>query len=216
MAKTVWMDKNYISNKGTKEIQALFGKAVFAFPKAEALVQRVLELATQPGDLVLDFFLGSGTTAAVAHKMGRRYIGVEQMPYVEEVICRRLEKVIAGEGGGVSTALGWSGGGSFIYCRLAQRNARFAEEITACTDSQALYTLAGEIFDSGYINCRADVQPADFEDPSLSLEAKKKLLLELLDKNQLYVALADLDDEETGLTGADRAFTRSFYEGAWT
>ena len=215
MEKTVWMDKNFISNKGTKEIQALFGKSVFAFPKAEALVQRILELATQPGDLVVDFFLGSGTTAAVAHKMGRRYIGVEQMPYVEEVVCRRLEKVIAGEGGGISAALGWTGGGSFIYCRLAQRNARFAEKIAVCTEEAALYTLAGDIFRSGYINCRADVQPADLEDPSLPFEEKKQILLELLDKNQLYVSLPDLDDEEAGLTEADRAFTRSFYEGAW-
>ena len=178
-------------------------------------MQRILELATQPGDLVVDFFLGSGTTAAVAHKMGRRYIGVEQMPYVEEVVCRRLEKVIAGEGGGISAALGWTGGGSFIYCRLAQRNARFAEKIAVCTEEAALYTLAGDIFRSGYINCRADVQPADLEDPSLPFEEKKQILLELLDKNQLYVSLPDLDDEEAGLTEADRAFTRSFYEGAW-
>lgn len=215
MEKTVWMDKNYISNKGTKEIQALFGKSVFAFPKAEALVQRVLELATRPGDLVLDFFLGSGTTAAVAHKMGRRYIGVEQMPYVEDVVCRRLEKVIAGEGGGVSAALGWTGGGSFVYCCLAQRNARFVEEIAACTQEPALSALAKEIFDSGYINYRADMQPADLEDPSLSFEAKKRILLALLDKNQLYLSLPDLDDAESGLCEADRAFTRSFYEGTW-
>ncbi len=215
MEKTIWMNKNYISNKGTKEIQALFGKSVFAYPKAEALIQRVLELATKPGDLVLDFFLGSGTTAAVAHKMGRRYIGVEQMPYVERIVCHRLQQVILGEGGGVSTALGWNGGGSFVYCALAQRNMRFVETVTACTDENALLSLAKEIFDSGYINCRADVQPGDFEDPGLSLDEKKRLLLELLDKNQLYVSLADLDDEETGLTAADRAFTRSFYEGVW-
>lgn len=83
-------------------------------------MQRVVTLATNPGDLVLDSFLGSGTTAAVAHKMGRRWIGIEMGAHAETHCLPRLEKVVAGEPGGISSAVGWQGGGGFRYFRLGQ------------------------------------------------------------------------------------------------
>ena len=107
-------------------------------PKPERLLQRILTLATNEGDIVLDNFLGSGTTAAVAHKMGRQYIGVEQMDYIETVTVARLKKVIAGEAGGISRAVNCQGGGSFIYCKLAKQNQNFVEEIQAAQDCPAL------------------------------------------------------------------------------
>ena len=97
----------------------LFGKSeVFDTPKPERLIQRILHIATNPGDLVLDSFLGSGTTAAVAHKMGRRYIGIEMGEHAVTHCVPRLNKVIAGEQGGISKSVGWQGGGGFRFYRL--------------------------------------------------------------------------------------------------
>jgi len=109
-----------------KETVILFGDDVFGTPKPEALIQRILHIATNPGDLVLDSFLGSGTTAAVAHKMGRRYIGIEMGEHAVTHCVPRLQKVIDGEQGGISTAVGWQGSGGFRFYRLGE--AIFDEE----------------------------------------------------------------------------------------
>ena len=101
-----------------KETVKLFGNEVFGTPKPERLVQRILHIATNPGDLVLDSFLGSGTTAAVAHKMGRRYIGIEMGDHAVSHCVPRLNKVIDGEQGGISKSVGWQGGGGFRFYRL--------------------------------------------------------------------------------------------------
>ena len=101
-----------------KEIVQLFGADVFGTPKPEKLMQRVLQIATNPGDLVLDSFLGSGTTAAVAHKMGRNWIGIEMGDHAETHCKPRLDKVIEGEQGGISEAVEWQGGGGYRYYRL--------------------------------------------------------------------------------------------------
>ena len=101
-----------------KEIVSLFGDDVFGTPKPERLVERILHVATNPGDLVLDSFLGSGTTAAVAHKMGRRWIGIEMGEHAVTHCAPRLNKVIEGEQGGISKAVGWQGGGGFRFYRL--------------------------------------------------------------------------------------------------
>ncbi len=91
---------------------------IFQTPKPEKLLQRVMELATHPDDLVLDSFLGSGTTAAVAHKMGRRWIGIEAGDHAVTHCLPRLQKVIEGEQGGISAALNWQGGGGFRFVQL--------------------------------------------------------------------------------------------------
>ena len=106
------------SGNGTKELKNIFNDKVFDNPKPEKLLQRILEISTKEGDLVLDFFAGSGTTLAVAHKMGRRWIGVEQMDYVESITKERLKKVIEGEQGGMSKTLQWNGGGEFVYAEI--------------------------------------------------------------------------------------------------
>jgi adenine-specific DNA-methyltransferase len=107
------------NQEAKKEIIELFGlDDVFSTPKPERLIQRILQIATNPGDLVLDSFLGSGTTAAVAHKMGRRYIGIEMGDHAETHCLPRLQKVIEGEQGGISKAVGWQGGGGFRFCKL--------------------------------------------------------------------------------------------------
>ena len=103
-----------------KETVQLFGDDVFGTPKPESLIERILQIATNPNELVLDSFLGSGTTAAVAHKMGRRYIGIEMGEHAVSHCLPRLEKVVAGETGGISQAVGWQGGGGFRFYRLGQ------------------------------------------------------------------------------------------------
>ncbi len=109
------------TDESKKEIHALFGKVdAFDTPKPERLLKRVIEIATNPGDLVLDSFAGSGTTGAVAHKMGRRWIMVELGEHCHTHIIPRLQKVIDGEDqGGISKAVNWQGGGGFRYYRLA-------------------------------------------------------------------------------------------------
>ena len=103
-----------------KEIVSLFGEHVFDTPKPERLIHRILQIATQPGDLVLDSFLGSGTTAAVAHKIGRRWIGIEMGEHARTHCQPRMTKVVAGEQGGISQAVGWQGGGGFGYFKLGK------------------------------------------------------------------------------------------------
>lgn len=100
-----------------KEVLAISSSDVFITPKPERLMHRILHIASNPGDLVLDSFLGSGTTAAVAHKMGRRWIGIEMGDHAETHCKPRLDKVIAGEQGGVSEAVGWTGGGGYRFYR---------------------------------------------------------------------------------------------------
>ena len=183
----------------------------FDTPKPERLLERILTLATQAGDLVLDYHVGSGTTAAVAHKMGRRYIGVEQMDYIETLTVERLKKVIGGEGGGISAKVDWHGGGSFVYCELAKLNQKFIDEIAAA-DEAALPDICRRILKDGFISCKVDpaqILPEDFA--ALTLAEQKRFLLELLDKNLLYVNLSDIDDEEFSISDADKRFTKNFY-----
>jgi adenine-specific DNA-methyltransferase len=118
---TIWTYEEVGHNdESKKEMRAIFGDDLFSTPKPERLLQRVLQLATNPGDLVLDSFAGSGTTGAVAHKMGRRWIMVELGEHCHTHIIPRLKKVIDGEDpGGITKALDWKGGGGFRYYRLA-------------------------------------------------------------------------------------------------
>jgi adenine-specific DNA-methyltransferase len=152
IARTWWPYKEVGGNQDAKrEVLALFGDSGFITPKPEKLLQRIITIATNPGDLVLDSFLGSGTTAAVAHKMGRRYIGIEMGEHALTHCAPRLRKVVEGERGGVSQAVGWQGGGGFRFYRLgppifdaegrinpAIRYAQLAAHIWFCETSTPL------------------------------------------------------------------------------
>ena len=116
---TIWLHDQFGSNHDAKnENRFVLPSAYFDTPKPEKLLARVFEIATNPGDLVLDSFLGSGTTAAVAHKMGRRYIGVEMGDHAVTHCVPRLQQVIDGEQGGISKSTGWQGGGGFRFYHL--------------------------------------------------------------------------------------------------
>lgn len=187
---------------------------LFPTPKPELLLDYIFELATDEGDLVLDFFMGSATSQAVALKKHRGFIGVEQMDYVDTFSIPRLRKVVEGEQGGISQAAKWNGGGSFVYCELAKCNQRFTDEATIAKTDADLTALLDRVLATGFISSKVNPSKiskvsADFE--ALSFEDKRRFILELLDKNMLYVNLCDLDDEEYAISDEDKAFTRSFY-----
>ena len=120
---TLWFHEDAGQNAMAKvEVRNVLPDAddVFGTPKPELLVERILQIATNPGDLILDSFLGSGTTAAVAHKMGRRWIGIEMGDHAVTHCAPRLAKVVDGEQGGISQSLGWQGGGAFAFYRLGE------------------------------------------------------------------------------------------------
>ncbi len=148
------------NQESKKEANLLLGTTDdFATPKPERLLQRILHIGSNPGDLVLDFFAGSGTTAAVAHKMGRRWITVEQMDYVETITVERLKKVVGtkvvkpGEmiesldydTGGISKAVDWHGGGDFVYCELRKHNEQWIDRIQAADSAKELLAIFDEL-----------------------------------------------------------------------
>ncbi|WP_296224936.1 site-specific DNA-methyltransferase [Ralstonia sp. UBA689] len=138
--RTLWRKDDAGSNRTSKnEMRALYPEeASFGTPKPERLIQRVLQIATSPGDLVLDSFLGSGTTAAVAHKMDRRYIGIEMGDHARTHCIPRLQKVIGGEQGGISKSEEWKGGGGFRFCTLGEPAFDADGRINAAVDFATL------------------------------------------------------------------------------
>jgi len=118
---TLWLRDEVGDNQDAKaEVKAFNPEDVFSTPKPERMMRQIIEIATNPNDIVLDSFLGSGTTAAVAHKMGRRYIGIEMGDHARTHCIPRLQKVIEGEQGGISQAVIWQGGGGFRFCTLGE------------------------------------------------------------------------------------------------
>lgn len=186
----------------------------FKFSKPESVVAFLLRAVSKPGDIVLDFFIGSGTTAAVAMKMGRRFIGVDQMDYIKTATCKRLQKVIEGEQGGISQSVNWQGGGSFVYCELSVANQNFVEEIFAADSTDELKKIWERMQQTGFLSWKVD--PKQFEENAkafeeLSFDHQKLFLVECLDKNLLYIPLSEVDNDEFGLDSKDRELTRKFY-----
>lgn len=204
------------SLKGAKgELSKLgFQREKFSSPKPEILIKRIFEISTQPDDLVLDFYLGSGTTAAVAHKMGRRYIGIEQMDYIEEIAVERLKKVVDGEQGGISKIVGWQGGGSFVYCELKENGQKLIDSILS-SDEKSIDEIKEKIFSDDrivpYIT-KQELEKVDKNFLNLKLEEKKKLLIDLVDKNKLYINYSDIDNEEYDISKEEKQFNDSFYK----
>lgn len=204
---SLWSDIFVINPMSSERIE--FG----AGQKPEALIERILSMVTNEGDLIVDYHLGSGTTCAVAHKMGRRYIGIEQMDYIEDITVERMKKVIDGEQGGISKAVNWQGGGSFVYCELLENASSLIEKIQSASED-TIFEIKSKIYDDEriipYIT-REELRKADQEFNSLELEEKKKALISLVDKNKLYVNFSDIEDESYAVSESDKAFTKSFY-----
>ncbi len=165
----------------------------------------------------MDFFAGSGTTLAVAHKMNRRWVGVEQMDYIKSVTKIRLEKVVQGEGGGVSKELKWQGGGSFVYFELASLNAKYRDLINKAQSTEELEKLFDKLRELAFIDYRVDIhevlEDRDFKD--LSFEDKKEILGMCLDRNMDYIPLGDIDDSSYGITTQTKDLNKAFYKEAY-
>lgn len=213
--QTIWDYSEVGHNQDAiQNLNRIFGEKVFDTPKPEALLRRILHIGSNEEDYVLDFFMGSATTQAVAHKMNRKYIGIEQMDYVQDVSVERLRKVIKGEQDGISEDVNWQGGGSFVYCELLEDNQLLINEVQCASDSSTVKSILNKATDNGKIVpsvLSSDLKKTEEEFDELSFEEQKILVLELLDKNKLYVNLSDLDDEDANVSEADKAFTKSFY-----
>jgi len=208
-------DSSYGTNqRGSEEMKALFNNRAFDFPKPELLLMNLISISSKENDIVLDFFMGSATTQAVAMKMNRRFIGVEQMDYINTVSVPRLQKIIDGEQGGISKSLNWQGGGSFVYCELLEDNENLVNELEDAKNSDSVKEILNKAIDNGKLIPSVlprDIKESEDDFDKLSLDEQKNLVMELLNKNQLYVNLSDIDDEDYKVSEADKVFTRSFY-----
>jgi adenine-specific DNA-methyltransferase len=182
--------------------------------KPEELLKRIVEMSTEKGDLVLDFVLGTGTTAAVAHKMNRKFIGIEQLDYGKNDSINRLKNVIKGDTSGISGAVNWQGGGSFIYCELAKANQDFIDKIKAAKTARELKAIWKSMQEKAFISYKVDIKSFDENTESfeeLTLDDQKKFLIEVLDKNLLYVNYSEIEDKDYNISKEDKNLNAKFY-----
>lgn len=185
--------------------------------KSEKLIERIIKAHTSEKDIVLDFFGGTGTTAAVALKMQRQFIIFEQLDKHIDISLRRLLKVEAGEQSGISKKYNWQGGGSFVYLELAKKNEEALEQISACKSLEDLTELFDELCSKYFLHYNVRVKEFRKEIESerfkqLGLKQQKEMFSRMLDLNQLYVNTDDRHDKNTGLTKDDIAITEDFYQ----
>jgi len=207
----IWNDISWdgIANEGGVTLKG--GK------KPEKLLQRLIEMSTEEGDIVLDYHLGSGTTSAVAHKMKRQYIGIEQLNYSENDSVIRLKNVIKGDDSGISKVTNWKGGGDFIYFELAKWNEQAKEEINGAKDYTSLLKLFNSLYDKYFLNY--NVKTKEFNEKvikeenfkKLSLAKQKRMFLTMLDLNQMYVQESEISDKRFHISKEDQRLTKSFY-----
>ncbi|MGL2780446.1 DNA methyltransferase [Helicobacter pylori] len=188
---------------GTEEIKG---------QKSEKLIQRILEVSTNENDLVLDFFAGSGTTCAVAHKMKRRYIGIEQMDYIETITKERLKKVIEGEQGGISKKCGFKGGGSFVYAELKEVNSGIKKQILNAKSTDECLKIFNAL--NARVLKRADdkmdeIHSEEFQ--KLDLNEQKRICCASLDSNEDYLNLGDIDEDAWGIDEITKKYNEIFY-----
>ena len=201
-------------NNLSKEGEVIFESG----KKPEELIKKIIEVSTEPNDIVLDYHLGSGTAIAVAHKMKRQYIGIEQMNYIENIVCERIKKVIDNDQSGISKSVNWQGGGEFIYCELAKWNENAKEMILECDSVNKLIVLFDKLYDKYFLNYNLKIK--EFKEKiirednflKLDLNDQKKMFITMLDLNQMYINKDDMDDAKFQLSKNDREITKKFYE----
>lgn len=215
-ASTLWFYDEVGHNQlGRNELLKLSLRN-FSTPKPEKLLKQIIHLFTNEEEIILDFFMGSATTQAVAHKMNRQYIGIEQMDYINSVSVPRLQKVIEGEQGGISKDMNWRGGGSFVYAELAKENQEIVESIINCSNKEELNQQIDRLVDNGVLNYEVDFDKftsTKKEFYELELEDQKEVLIRVLDNNQLYVNYSDIEDSAYNFTEDEIAFNHRFYGG---
>jgi len=185
--------------------------------KPEELLKFLIQIFTTSDDIVLDYHLGSGTTAAVAHKLGRQYIGLEQLQSQIDLSIQRISNVINGDQTGISEDedVNWQGGGSFVYLELKKYNQTFIEQIEAAKDTETLLQIWEQMKAKSFFKYSVDLQKFQKkieEFKQLSLKQQKEILCELLDKNQLYINLSSLNDADFACSEEEKKVTRDFYQ----
>lgn len=188
--------------------------------KPESLLKRIIKLSTKEDDLVLDYHAGTGTTLAVAHKMGRQYIGIEQMDYIRKLPESRLKNVVKGDHVGISEDkdVNWKGGGSFIYCELAEWNEKAKKEINKAKNLKELEKMFDKLYRQYFFNYNVKVK--EFKEKiikeenflKLSIEEQKRMFLKMLDLNQFYVQESEMADKRFGISKEDQKLTEEFYK----
>ncbi|MCH5428489.1 site-specific DNA-methyltransferase [Lactococcus lactis] len=207
-----------VNKLGNEQIDELFGRDSFDYAKPEELLDEIIKITTKENDIILDFFMGSATTQSVAMKMNRRFIGIEQMDYINEVSVPRLQKVIAGEQGGISKEVNWQGGGSFVYTELMPKNMGYLQDIIhskTLDELKVVYhrMLEGtDTMEPADISFCADLDKIDWTEGFVE---NKRLLIKLLDKNGLYYNYSEIDDANVRelISDNDYLFNKKFYKG---
>jgi len=182
--------------------------------KPEKFIQRILQLFSNENEIVLDYHLGSGTTCAVAHKLNRRYIGIEQLNYEENDSVVRVNNVIRGEQSGISKAVNWQGGGNFIYAELFKSNQQYIEDIEKAKNNNDLKIIWEQMQETAFLSYKVLPQKINKEIKeydALSFEDQQKFLIEVLDKNLLYVNKSEINDVTHKVSEYDKEMNQLFY-----
>ena len=206
---TTWWDDGFLTSSATSHLKKFMGESVFTNPKNINLIKRIIELWTSDGDIVLDFFSGSATTAHSLielnneDKKKRQFITIEQMDYIEEVTKKRIQKVQSHYNF------------TFTYMELMKNNQSYIDTITECTSSSQLIEIKNELKNSNFI--RYEVKDENlFDDKNqfdtLPMDEQKEILIKILDKNHLYVNYSEMDDTQFDISDEVKKFNREFYE----
>lgn len=184
--------------------------------KPENLIKGFIDIATQEGDWVLDFFGGSGTTAATAMKSGRKFVTVEQITTQMQLIRTRLSNVLNGDETGISNDVGWQGGGEYIYMELASQNSVYYERILNADDERTLWAVFKDMENEATLNFKLELDKIDLKSAAIQemgLAAQKELLINMLDLNQMYLNYSDVDNHDVNkvLSENDKLFNKNFY-----
>jgi adenine-specific DNA-methyltransferase len=202
-----WEDIDFQNTQNEGGIDLPNGK------KPEKLLQRIIDLASNNNDIVLDFFAGAGTTGAVAHKMGRRYILVEQMDYIHDLPEARLINVINGDQTGISKAVNWKGGGSFIYTELLEWNQKYISQLEKAKTEKEILDVYKKIEKEQFYKYKYEPKKFDLKKfKELGSEEQKKALLDILDMNHLYVNKSSINDTTFKVAEEDKKLTKMYYE----
>ena len=183
--------------------------------KPEKLLMHFIQAGTNEGEIVLDFFLGSGTTTAAALKLKRQFIGIEQLQGAFDHNIKRITEVVNGCQKQISRFVNWQGGGDFVYLELKKYNQTFIEQIETAKDTETLLQVWEQMKAKSFLNYNVDIKKQDehLDDfKALSLAEQKQHLCELLDKNQLYVNLSSLNDADFACTEEEKKVTKDFYQ----
>lgn len=201
--------------------------------KPEELIKKLLEATTENGDIVLDFFAGSGTTGAVAHKMNRQWIMIEQMDYIEDITKERLKKVVGKkakqdgnlleniefDNSGISKSVNWQGGGEFIYCELKKYNEDFVDILKLAETKEEVINIFYEICKKGFVKYNIDIEELqkdikkgeDSEFLKRTVDEMKENIYDILNKNMLYIPMSMINDNKFNINEEEKRLSGDFY-----